>query len=188
MKYFIVLALASVAASARLDGNVYLPPHSRSSGGASAGLQAPFSQDQSQNYQGQSQNYAQGQNQNYAQGQNQNQAEILKYENEITEDGFHYAYETSDGTKAEQEGRVLPGAKPEEGSLQVSGSYSYVGDDGQTYTVTYTADENGFQPQGAHLPTPPPIPEAILKSLQLTAGNGAQYNSGRSSYDADNGY
>lgn len=65
---------------------------------------------------------------------------------------------------------MLPGAAPEEGSLQVSGSYSYVGDDGQTYTVTYTADENGYHAEGAHLPTPPPIPEAILKSLQLNDG------------------
>lgn len=65
-------------------------------------------------------------------------------------------------------GRVIPGAGPEEGSLKVTGSYSYVGDDGQTYSITYTADENGYRAEGAHLPTPPPIPEAILKSLQLT--------------------
>lgn len=65
-------------------------------------------------------------------------------------------------------GRVYKGAQPEEGSLSVTGSFTYVGDDGQEYTVTYTADENGYHAEGAHLPTPPPIPSEILKSLQLT--------------------
>ncbi|KAG7301212.1 hypothetical protein JYU34_014096 [Plutella xylostella] len=168
MKFLIILALAAAASAAKLD-KVYLPPNARASSGATAGLQAPGG------YSGGS-----------AGGGPKNQAEILKMENEADEQGFRYAYETSDGTKAEAQGKVIPGAKPEEGSLQVSGSYSYIGEDGQTYTVTYTADENGFQAQGAHLPTPPPIPEEILKSLQLTAGNGGQYSSQKSSYDADN--
>ncbi|RVE53001.1 hypothetical protein evm_002299 [Chilo suppressalis] len=66
------------------------------------------------------------------------------------------------GIKAEEQGQTVHGS-------QVSGAYSYTGDDGQIYTVTYTADENGFQAQGAHLPTPPPIPEAIAKSIEQNA-------------------
>ncbi|KAL0820687.1 hypothetical protein ABMA28_006518 [Loxostege sticticalis] len=187
MNYFIVLALASVATAAKLD-KVYLPPNARSSSGANAGLQAPLGPSGPAGFgPSASQNLAAGSFGGAGASAGSN-AEILRYDNEITDDGYHYAYETSDGTKAEQEGRVLPGAAPEEGSLKVSGSYSYVGDDGQTYTITYTADENGYHAEGAHLPTPPPVPEAILKSLQLNDGVRGQYDSQKSSYDADAGY
>jgi len=47
------------------------------------------------------------------------------------------------------------------------GSYTYTAPDGSIITVTYTADEQGFRAQGAHLPTPPPIPAEIQKSLDI---------------------
>ncbi|XP_038211302.1 endocuticle structural glycoprotein SgAbd-2-like [Zerene cesonia] len=194
MKHYIILALASIAAAAKLE-KVYLPPDVASASGADAGLQTPFEPSESQSFGGQRQGFG-GQrftnqdqlslNYNRQSERYANQAEILRFENEINQDGFRYAYETSDGTKAEQEGRVIPGSLPEQGSLLVTGSYSYVGDDGKTYTVTYVADENGFQATGDHLPTPPPVPEAILKSLQLINSNGI-YSSQKSSYDADAG-
>lgn len=49
----------------------------------------------------------------------------------------------------------------------MSGSYSYTGPDGVQYSVSYTADEEGFHPQGAHLPTPPPIPPEIQRGVEL---------------------
>lgn len=52
-------------------------------------------------------------------------------------------------------------------SESVSGSFSYTGTDGVQYSITYTADENGFHPQGAHLPTPPPIPPEIQRGVEL---------------------
>lgn len=37
--------------------------------------------------------------------------------------------------------------------------------DGNDFSLSYTADENGYRPVGAHLPTPPPIPPAIARAL-----------------------
>lgn len=45
----------------------------------------------------------------------------------------------------------------------VEGSYSYVGDNGQTFTVHYIADANGFRASGDHLPVAPPVPEIIQR-------------------------
>lgn len=38
------------------------------------------------------------------------------------------------------------------------GYYSYIGPDGQTYTVNYIADRNGYRATGSHLPVQPGIP------------------------------
>jgi Insect cuticle protein len=62
--------------------------------------------------------------------------------------------ETSDGVKREEEG-VLKNVGTENEALSVRGSFQFVGDDGQTYTVNFVADENGYQPEGAHLPVAP---------------------------------
>ena len=80
------------------------------------------------------------------------------------------SYESANGIKAEARGQPGQGPPGEEGE-NVQGSFSYVGDDGQTYSITYTADENGFVPQGAHLPTPPPIPPEIQRALEFNEKN-----------------
>ncbi|CAG4980663.1 unnamed protein product [Colias eurytheme] len=121
-------------------------------------------------------------------------AQILKLNSEVTAEGFQYEYETSNGIKADASGVATNG-------VQSQGSFSYKGDDGQDYSITYTADENGFQPRGAHLPTPPPIPEEILKALEQNArdeaagivddgsyhGEGAEAGAGNGGYSAPSG-
>ncbi|KAH8239972.1 hypothetical protein KR032_009861, partial [Drosophila birchii] len=86
-------------------------------------------------------------------------AEIRSFVNELKqEDGsYNYQFETSNGIAQQEQGV---------GGYYASGSSQYYTPEGQLIQLTYTADENGFQPQGEHLPTPPPIPEAILKSLE----------------------
>ncbi|XP_018334193.1 endocuticle structural glycoprotein SgAbd-2-like isoform X2 [Agrilus planipennis] len=100
---------------------------------------------------------------------------ILRQEQEVNFDGtYKYSYETGNGISAEEQG-FLKNAGQEEQEAQVAqGQYKYTAPDGQEILVTYIADENGFQPQGAHLPTPPPIPEAIQRSLEYNAANPQQ--------------
>ncbi|KAI8126464.1 Larval cuticle protein 8 [Lucilia cuprina] len=81
-------------------------------------------------------------------------ATVLRSESEVGPESFQYAYATSDGVEAEAQGQ-LKNVGTDEEAIVVKGSYSFVADDGQTYTVNYVADENGFQPQGAHLPVAP---------------------------------
>ncbi|XP_065359866.1 larval cuticle protein 65Ag1-like [Calliphora vicina] len=76
---------------------------------------------------------------------------VLKSESEVGPESFKYSYETSDGVKAEARG-LLKNVGSENESLAVQGAYTYVDADGQTISVEYVADENGFQPKGDHLP------------------------------------
>ncbi|XP_017786796.1 PREDICTED: flexible cuticle protein 12-like [Nicrophorus vespilloides] len=79
-------------------------------------------------------------------------AHVVKFDSEnIGVEGFKYGYETSNGIAASEEGHVI-NAGTENEAIAVSGEFKYVGADGVTYTVTYIADENGFQPQGEHIP------------------------------------
>lgn len=78
-------------------------------------------------------------------------AEILRSDSDIGPEYHRYGLETTDGIKIESQG-ALENAGTDHAFYKHQGSYSYIADDGIAYTVTYIADENGFQPQGAHLP------------------------------------
>ncbi|XP_019877904.2 pupal cuticle protein 20-like [Aethina tumida] len=94
------------------------------------------------------------------------QIPILRLENNNNGDGtYNYLYETGDGINAQEQGK---------GGVGAEGGFSYTSPEGQQIQVSYTADENGFHPQGAHLPTPPPIPEAILRSIELNKAAAAR--------------
>lgn len=120
-----------------------------------------------------------------------NQIPITKFESVNNGDGtYQFNYETGNGISAHESG--APRAQGPEGpAVTAEGGFSFRTPDGQQIQLTYTADENGFHPVGPHLPTPPPIPEEILRSIEFnrqnpSSGEGS-YNGGASSNGAANG-
>ncbi|XP_055387537.1 serum response factor homolog A-like [Condylostylus longicornis] len=104
----------------------------------------------------------------YSQINPQNFVPITGYQNELNYDGsFVYGYSAGDGTTAQAQGYIKNlGVKDLETQV-VQGSYSYTAPDGTPIRVVYIADENGFRAEGAHIPTPPPIPPEIAKSIRF---------------------
>lgn len=93
---------------------------------------------------------------------------ILRQDSQVNGDGsYQYSFETGNGISADQKGDLKKVGEQE--ALEVHGQFQYPGEDGNNIQLTYVADENGYQPQGAHLPTAPPVPEAIQRSLAYLA-------------------
>ncbi|XP_058461426.1 larval cuticle protein 65Ag1-like [Malaya genurostris] len=78
-------------------------------------------------------------------------AQVLKFDNDVGSEGYSFEYDTSNGIKAQESGQ-LKSFGDDVSAVVVKGSYSFTAADGQVYTVNYVADENGFQPEAAHLP------------------------------------
>ncbi|XP_052127028.1 endocuticle structural glycoprotein SgAbd-4-like [Frankliniella occidentalis] len=87
---------------------------------------------------------------------------------------YKLSYSTENGIQVGEEGSVVSSA--EGPVIAAQGPYSFTAPDGVAYSVSYVADENGFRASGDHLPTPPPIPAEILKSLEENAASGEQYD------------
>lgn len=80
--------------------------------------------------------------------------QILRSEYENPGDGtYQYVYELSDGTVVEERGQLKAANQDNpEGIQETSGSYRFVApDNGQTYSISYTANELGYQPQGKNI-------------------------------------
>ena len=83
---------------------------------------------------------------------------------------YFNSYETENGIKVSESG-VQKQIGDEAGTVS-QGSFSFPDDEGKTVSVNWVADENGFQAQGDHLPTPPPVPEHVVKLLADLAAAG----------------
>lgn len=90
-------------------------------------------------------------------------AAILRSYSDLQPNGaYEYGYETDNGITMEESGV---------GGQSVQGSAKWTDNDGNVFELSYIADENGFQPVGAHIPTPPPIPDYILRSIAYNAAH-----------------
>lgn len=78
-------------------------------------------------------------------------AQILRNDQEVNPDSFQYAYETSNGIRAQEAGQLRQIGR--DAAIVTQGSYSYVSPEGEPVSISYIADENGYQPTGSHIPT-----------------------------------
>ncbi|XP_075233432.1 uncharacterized protein LOC142331429 [Lycorma delicatula] len=93
---------------------------------------------------------------------------IIRFDKVQAQDGsYKSSYETGNNIIAEETGFLKNVGDKDQEALVQHGSYSYTDPDGNVITVTYTADEGGFRAEGAHLPTPPPVPAEIQRALDI---------------------
>ncbi|XP_057665999.1 larval cuticle protein LCP-17-like [Diorhabda carinulata] len=79
---------------------------------------------------------------------------IVRQTFDISPDGtYNYAFQTENEIYVEEEGYING-----ENNLVKKGQYQYTAPSGEIIRTIYTADEDGFHPQGSHLPTAPPQP------------------------------
>ncbi|CAK1604165.1 unnamed protein product [Parnassius mnemosyne] len=97
--------------------------------------------------------------------QNAEEVQLLRFDSDNDGLGtYNFAFEQSDGTKKEEQGE-LRNAGTDEEFVAMKGSYSWLGPDNVLYTITYTADENGFNPtieQGPGGAIPPGVVASLL--------------------------
>uniref|UniRef100_A0A182WKK3 Uncharacterized protein n=1 Tax=Anopheles minimus TaxID=112268 RepID=A0A182WKK3_9DIPT len=114
---------------------------------------------------------------------------IVHSESYSSHDGsYKFAYESGNGITAQEEGFVKnAGSKDHE--VQVAhGSYSYTDPHGVPVSLSYVADENGFQVQGSHVPTPPPVPKELVDAYAKAASQPQSHDEPEYAQPAQHGY
>ncbi|EDW46932.1 larval cuticle protein 2 [Drosophila sechellia] len=83
-------------------------------------------------------------------------ADVVSRSDDVRADGFDSSLHTSNGIEQAASGDVHG---------NIHGNFAWISPEGEHVDIKYVADENGYQPSGAWIPTPPPIPEAIARAL-----------------------
>ncbi|XP_063610592.1 cuticle protein CP14.6-like [Penaeus indicus] len=95
---------------------------------------------------------------------------ILKDDRVQEDDGtYSFDFETGNGISFSQAGSP----DGDEDAVIKAGEYSYTAPDGTEIRLRFVADDNGFQPEGDHLPVAPefphPIPQFVLDQIAKAA-------------------
>lgn len=77
--------------------------------------------------------------------------------NENGDGVYSYSYATSNGINVQEQGV---------GGQNSQGQAQWYSPEGEPVSISWYADANGARVQGSHVPTPPPVPEAILKAIE----------------------
>ncbi|XP_055378256.1 pupal cuticle protein-like [Condylostylus longicornis] len=81
--------------------------------------------------------------------------EILNKNYDLKEDGsYGWEYETGNGISASENGK---------GGEFAKGVFEWTSPEGEHVSIQYTADENGYQPSGSHVPA---VPDYIVRALE----------------------
>ncbi|XP_072395443.1 endocuticle structural glycoprotein SgAbd-2-like isoform X1 [Diabrotica undecimpunctata] len=98
-------------------------------------------------------------------------ARIISGDADVNTDGsYKWSFQSDNGISAQEVGQTK-NANSQEPIEEAQGNFQYTAPDGSPIQVSYIANENGFQPNGAHLPVAPPIPIEILRSLEWNAAH-----------------
>lgn len=85
-------------------------------------------------------------------------AQITQQQNEVNYDGtYKNIFQTTNGIGYQEVGK---------GGVISEGVSQYYDPNGVLHERTWVADANGYRASGNDIPTPPPVPEYILRALE----------------------
>lgn len=92
---------------------------------------------------------------------------IVRQSQDVLPDGsYSYTYETDNGIYRSENGSVVLTEARSAPVVVAQGQYQYTSPDGTPISVTYVADHNGFQPQGAHIPVISPLIQRAIDYIR----------------------